>query len=487
VTVDLCFQRWRSSDRASPHRSIWLDEALAREPDRVATPLAGGRKADVCIIGGGFTGLWTAIRLREAEPSLRVCVVEADLCGAGASGRNSGAMGHWWTKLPTLVKLLGPDDAQTVLRASVAILDEMHDFVREHAIDCQIRRVSSVWSATAPVQVGAWNGVLRMAEKLGLEAPYRVLSDEEMRSMFGRGPYFAGVIEEGVTRLQPALLARGLRRAALALGVEIFEQSPVTRVEGGSNGLRVKTDRGVVEAQKLVLAANAWMAHLAAFRSYVMVVSSDIVVTDPIPDILERKGLRQRPGGVNSRLMLNYSGITPEGRVYLGRGGGTIAFGGRIGPAFDYSAAQAAEVEDDFRFLFPELKEVPIARAWAGPIDRAPTGLPWFGRLPEDPRIHYAIGYSGHGVAASAMAGRALAAAVLGRKDAWTAVGDCLLRANVGWYPPEPVRYLVGHVVRAAVARKERTERDGGQASRLTKSLAPLAPATITDFRRRAT
>jgi len=303
--------------------------------------------------------------------------------------------------------------------------------------------------------------------------------------MFGKGPYLAGVVEDRVTRAQPAMLARGLRRVAINMGVDVFEQSPVEHISGEPDRLTVRTREGVITADRVVLAANAWMAHLPEFRPYVMVISSDIVITDPIPDLLEQHGFRNRPGGHNSRLMLNYGGITPDGRVYVGRGGGTLAFAARIGPAFDFSPKQAAEVTDDFRFLYPELRDVPIARAWAGPVDRSTTGLPWFGALEADARVHYAIGYTGHGVGASALAGRILAAAVLSHNDEWGSLADCFRRARQGRYPPEPLRYVAGRIVRASVARKERAERDGRTPWRIDKSLARLAPATISDFRKR--
>ena len=483
--VDLLFRRWREPPSGERTRSVWVDEALAREAGESINTLRGTRDVDVCIVGGGFTGLWTAIRLREQDPALRVAIVEADRCGTGASGRNSGGIGHWWGKLPTLLRLLGPDDAVRLLRASEQAIRDIKEFVARHQIVCGLREGPSVWSATAPMQVGAWDVVFRAAAKLGLTPPLRPLSPVELKRMFGTGPYLAGVVEDRVTRSQPALLARGLRRAAISAGAEIFERSPVTRVRGHSQKLSVETAEGHVTAERVVLAANAWMAHLPEFRPYVMVISSDIVVTDPIPELLERHGFRDRPGGHNSRLMLNYGGITPDGRVYVGRGGGTLAYDAHIGPAFDFSPKRAAEVEEDFRFLYPELREVPIARAWAGPIDRSTTGLPWFGQLEQDERIHYAIGYTGHGVGASALGGRILASAVLDRHDEWRALADCFMRARSGRFPPEPLRYVAGHIVRAAVDRKERAEREGRAPWAIDKSLAKLAPATISDFRRR--
>jgi glycine/D-amino acid oxidase-like deaminating enzyme len=483
--VELSFRPWREPPTGERMRSIWIDEAFAREAAEPVNRLHGARDVDVCIVGGGFTGLWTAIRLREQDPSIRVAIVEADRCGTGASGRNSGGIGHWWGKLPTLLRLLGPEDAVRLLRASEETIRDIWDFVARHQIVCGLREGPSVWSATARAQVGAWEVVFRAAEKLGLTPPLRPLSPDELKHMFGKGPYLAGVIEDRITRSQPAMLARGLRRVAINAGVDIFERSPVTRVRGNSHKLSVETQDGSLTAERVVLAANAWMAHLPEFRPYVMVISSDIVVTNPIPELLERYGFRDRPGGHNSRLMLNYGGVTPDGRVYVGRGGGTIAYDAHVGPAFDFSPKRAAEVEEDFRFLYPELRDVPIARAWAGPIDRSTTGLPWFGRLEQDERIHYAIGYTGHGVGASALGGRILASALLDRRDEWTALADCFMRARIGRFPPEPLRYVAGRVVRAAVDRKERAERDGRAPWAIDKSLAKLAPATISDFRKR--
>jgi glycine/D-amino acid oxidase-like deaminating enzyme len=482
--TEIAFRQWHRPPGGKRVRSLWVDEALDQEAGDPVNTLRGERDVDVCIIGGGFTGLWTAIRLREQNPSMRVAIVEADRCGTGASGRNSGGIGHWWGKLPTLLRILGKDDALRLLRASEQAIRDIKDFVVEHQIACDIRESPSVWSATAPVQIGAWEVVFRAAEKVGLTPPLHPVAPAELKRMFGNGPYLAAVMEDRVTRAQPALLARGLRRAAISLGAEVFEDSPVTRITGAAK-LLVETEAGTISADKVVLAANAWMAHLPEFRPYVMVISSDIVMTDPIPEILDKYGFRDRPGGHNSRLMLNYGGITPEGRVYLGRGGGTLAYDAHIGTKFDYSPKMAAEVEGDFRFLYPELRDVPIARAWAGPVDRSTTGLPWFGQLESDDRIHYAIGYTGHGVGASALAGKILASAIIGRKDEWSSLAECFQRARQGRYPSEPLRYVAGMIVRSAVARKERADRENRQPWAIDKALAKLAPATISDFRKR--
>lgn len=484
TSSDLRFRRWRGHAQGRPHRSLWLEQALAREPGKSSPSLAGRLKADACIVGGGFSGLWTAIRLLEEAPGTDVVLLEADICGAGASGRNSGGVGHLWAKLPTLVRLLGEHAALDLIRDNAKAAEDIRLACERYAIDCEFEYGRSAWLATTPGQVGTWNGVLETASRLEVETPYRELSREELRELFGAGPYYGGLLQEGLPHVQPALLARGLRRAAMSLGARIFERSPVTRIDAGSGRIAVHTDDGRVDADQVVLAANAWMAHLREFRGSVMVLSSDIVVTDPIPERLAECGLSHRPGGTNSRMMINYGGVTRDGRVYVGRGGGTLAFNARVGPRFDHSPKQAAEVEADFRYLYPELRDVPVRHSWAGPVDRSPSGLPSFGQLGGDDRIHYAIGFTGHGVSATSEAGHILASAVLRRHDRWSELAALYSRTRHGSFPPEPLRFLGGKLVRGAVARNDAAERDGRKPSRLDLELARLAPATIADIRR---
>lgn len=478
---ELRFRPWRRVPERDKRRSLWMHQALDRLGRDGERQLQGAERADVCIVGGGFTGLWTALRLRERDPSLRIALVEADLCGGGASGRNSGGVGHLWAKLPSLVKVLGPEDGKRLLLENLKSADDIAATCETYGIDCEMREGESAWMATADAQVGSWNATLSAAAELDLEPPYREMEPSEIRERFRSAPIRAALISKG-RRLQPALLGRGLRHA-LVERADIYEHSPVRRIKRPASGpITVETELGSVTAERVVLAANAWMAHLAEFRSWVMVVSSDIVASDPIPQLLEERGLRERPGGANSRMMINYGGTTADGRVYLGRGGGTLAFDARIGPKFDYSAKQAAQVADDFHYLYPELADVELPYGWAGPVDRSPSGLPRFGHLEDDDRIHYAIGFTGHGVSATAEAGHVLAGAVLGADDDWAALGALYNRTHrMKPFPPEPVRFLGGQLVRRAVYRKEMAERNNQRPSPIDVKLAGLAPATIVD------
>ena len=466
-------------------RPLWLQQALDRDPGTAAPTLDAVVSADVCIVGGGFTGLWTAVRLLEADPSLSVVVVEADICGSGASGRNSGGVGHYWTKLGMLARVLGREDALRLIESSVRAAPQVIELCDRYGVDAQPRVGRSVWAATTRSQVDSWASILRTADALGVRTPYRPLQDEELREMYGPAPYLAGVVQDGQTGVQPGYLVRGLRRVALDLGARIFEQSPVVSIDSMSDQVAVLTERGQVNADQVVLGANAWMAHLPDFRRHVMDLSSDCVATDPIPELVVERGLDRRPPGINSRLMVNYGGVSRDKRIYLGRAGGTVARDARITPEFDRSTRNARQMEADFRYLYPQLPEVRLTTWWSGAVDRSVSGLPWFGRMRHDPRIHFGIGFTGHGVAATVTGGDILASHVLGRDDEWADLGRLLARVHESssTFPPEPARYLGGRVVQGALYRKETAERDGRRVRRVDAALARLAPGTFVELR----
>lgn len=487
MTQELAFRPWPVSADYRP-RSLWVQQALeAADPDSWST-LEGPVDADVCVVGGGFSGLWTANRLLEHEQALRVAVLEADYCGAGASGRNGGTANHYWPKLASLVELVGRDDALRIVDASVTAVDEIETFCTEHGVDCGLRRGHWLWSATNAARTGSWESMRRVADRLGVAPPYRALSPEERRELPGAGPFFAGagLVQDNVVRVQPALLARGLMRVASERGATVFERSPVTRIARSGGRLAVETSRGCVTADKVVLAANAWMAHMPELRNGIMVVSSDLVATVPVGDVLEATGWDAWPAGIDSRTMLSYYGVSADRRVIVGRAGGTLAFDARIDSRFDLSLRQTREVAQDLRFLFPELRQAAISHAWAGPVDRSPTGLPTFGRLPAWPDVSYGIGYTGHGIAATVLGGHILASIALERSDEWTALAEILRRAQHGRFPPEPARYLGGLAVRGATFRKDMAERHGRPVRRIDRALARLATATFGMPRRRA-
>jgi glycine/D-amino acid oxidase-like deaminating enzyme len=457
-----------------PHRSLWLQEALEGPP---APALEGAQRADVAIVGGGYVGLWTSLRLKELDPSLDVAIVEQDVCGGGASGRNGGLALSWWPKLPSLAKLFGTDAAVAVALASEDAVQQVLAFCDRHGIEAGIARGGWLWTATTPAQVGAWETCVGLCERLGV-GPFSRLQPEEIAARAGSAAHLAGVLDRSAATLQPAALARGLRRVALEAGVRIFENSRVIEIPRQAR-TPVRTSRGSISAERVVLANGAWAAGVRGLRRALVVVSSDIVATPPIPDRLERIGWVGGEGIADCQQMVDYYRTTADGRVVFGKGGWGIALGARIGAAFDRDRERAAATEADFRRIYPALADVPVAHAWSGPVDRSYNGLPLLGRLGDASPVLIGVGWSGNGVGPTWLGGRILASLALGCDDDWSR--HPLVDQPIGRFPPEPVRFLGAHVVRAAVQRKEAAEARAEVPGRMLRRLASLVPAGLED------
>jgi putative aminophosphonate oxidoreductase len=455
-----------------PHRSLWLQEALAAEEEVETRVLRGKTNADVCIVGGGYTGLWTALRLRELEPGADVVLVESDVCGSGPSGRNGGFALSWWPKLETFAERVGWEEAVRLCRASEEAVDALEMFCEREDVDAQFRRGGWLWTATSPAQRDAWRGAVEAAARADAH-PFELLGAEEVRRRTGSPFHLGAVFEVRAASVQPASLARGLRRVALARGVRIFERSPLVHLdrERGTVG----TPAGSVAAGGVVLATGAWLASVPELRRAIVPLSSDMVATEPIPERLRESGWTGGEIVSNCRLMVHYYRATADGRVAFGRGGGRLAFGGRVDAAFDFNERQTKDLRAELPRLVPAARGAGTPHAWGGPIDRTTDGLPFFGRLPGRALVVYGAGFSGNGVAPSVTAGKILASSVLGRDDEWSASG--LNRGVPGRFPPEPVRFLGGLVVREAVRRKEVREDEGRGVDPLTRRVAALAPS----------
>jgi glycine/D-amino acid oxidase-like deaminating enzyme len=448
-------------------------------PDAPAQPPAlGAQRADIAIVGGGLVGLWTAIAIKHRDPGCDVVVLERDICGGGASGRNGGMMLSWWPKLASLVSLVGNEEALRLGRASQAAIEQARVFCEAHDIDCRFRRGGFLWTATTPAQIGAWAGVLALTHKLGVDV-FEPLSAPEVARRTGSPTHLAGVFDPAAAIVQPAALVRGLRRVALELGVRIFEDSRVTGFTR-ERPLTISTEAGgVLAAETLIVATNAWAAALPELRHSLVVVSSDIVATAPVPDRLEEIGWTGGEGITDSQMMVNYYRTTHEGRIAFGKGTATVAYGGRVGAAFDRNPRRTAMVSAELRRSYPGLADVPIEHDWGGPIDRTPDSVPIFGHLGGREHIIYGVGWSGNGVGPSLVGSRILSSLALGIDDEWSRsplVDHPHLR-----FPHEPIRFLGAQLVRRAVIRKEASERDRRSPGPLATRLAKLAPAGLED------
>ncbi|MFO1091331.1 MAG: FAD-dependent oxidoreductase [Hyphomicrobiales bacterium] len=456
-------------------RSHWLRQALAAEAD-VAPPLDGETQADVCIVGGGYLGLWTAIRLREANPGLDVVVIDRDICGGGPSGRNSGMLLSAWTKFAALSSLRGEVEALRVVDLSRQAIEGIERFCLENGIDCWFDRVGWIWGATCAAQDGAWNDALRIYERLGRE-PARRVSRDEIAAMTGSTGFLAGAFDASAATVHPGFLVRGLRRVALLRGVRIFEKTAMTTFSREAP-LVVTTERGRVRTERIVLAMNAWSAGVPELAPAIFNISSDDAASLPMPERLEEAGYRRGPLMIDSRVFVAGWRVTRDGRLNVGVTGGHIGFGGLVDRRFHAPSPRVEAMRDALRAGHPALASFPLDNAWNGPIDRTDSGLPLFGSLPANPDILYGYGFSGNGIGMTYVGGRILASLLLERDDEWS--NSALVRPVRRGFPREPFRYVGAHFVRGAVRRRDRLEHLGRHPDPLTRWLAGLAPSGVT-------
>ncbi|MCZ6894526.1 MAG: FAD-binding oxidoreductase [Gammaproteobacteria bacterium] len=458
--------------------SFWLAEALEHDaPEPVS--LQESISADVCIVGGGFTGLWSAIEIKRRDPATHVAIVERGLCGSGASGRNGGFVLSLWAKFLSLQKLCGTDEAVRLAKASAEAVQSIGDFCLANGIDADYRMSGWLWSASSAVQIGTWTETITAIESRGCR-PFEHHDSDEIAAMSGSPRHLAGVVEPVAACVQPAKLALGLRKVALGMGVKIFEYTPMVQLKRDARP-GVVCAQGTVTADRVIIALNAWGVMLKEIRKAIAVVSSDVVVTPPVPEALSRCGWRNSFAISDSRMLVQYYRTTRDDRIVFGKGGGTLAFGGAVGPAFDGPSPIAATVERHLHATYPDVAGISVDQSWTGPIDRSKHGLPIFGQLANSPQILYGVGYSGNGVGPSVLGGRILASLALGTKDEWSGAG--LVKPLKRAFPPEPFRYAGGKVVRAAVASRDRADDAGRKAGVVVRTLASLAPSGLSPVR----
>lgn len=455
---------------------FWLEQALADDTDAACPPLAGTTRADVCIVGGGYLGLWTALDILDRAPDADVVVIEAEGCGFGASGRNGGWATSWHDELHDLVDRFGATQATWLAEQSTRAIDRIEALCEDEGIDCHLRRAGALWAATSKAQLGVWEAPLAAGHAVGRPEFLEILSAEELRRRTGADVVLGGARHTDAAAVQPALLARGLRRVALRRGVRIHEGTQMLRLER-SRPAAVVTPAGRVEADQVVLALGAWASGIRELRRAVVPVGSHIVLTEPVPDRIRELGWTGGEVLGDARLLVHYAQVTRDGRIAFGRGGGAIGAAGRVVARHMVDPATVEIVADDLRRWFPTLADVRITHAWGGAVDRAPSHLPFAGSLGDHRNIHYATGFSGNGVAPSAFLSRILAGLATGARDQHTACA--LVSGPPGYLPPEPLRSLGGVLVRNAVRRAEAREERGQSVDPVTAALRRLVWFTV--------
>ncbi len=452
----------------------WFEQAL-RDEDKLGTKtLQGDITADVCIVGGGYTGLWTALDLQERSPDLDIVLIENELCGYGASGCNGGCVLTLATKWLSLRKFYGQEEAKRLVLASEEAVDHIRRFTEENEIDCDLRIDGALYIATNEAQVGAMDGVLRALDDMRIN-PWKRMPVDQAKAFAATEEIHEAFFSPNAGSVQPALLVRGMAKVARKKGIRIFENTPMRKIEH-TDTPQVLTPQGAITAGKVVVAINAWMpTEFKQFERSIAVVSSDMAITEPVPEILDELDLRHGATICDSRTFVHYFHTTSDGRLMLGKGGNTFAYGSKMISAFFQPSKYLPQVKQAIGRFFPRLGGKKIEQAWTGGSDRTTTGFPIFGNLYEHPNIHYGFGYSGNGVVQSVLGGKILASLCLNADDEWSRCG--FVGGPRGYFPPEPIRWLGAILVRNAIRRKEAAEDAGKRPWKFDKLMAQFANA----------
>jgi glycine/D-amino acid oxidase-like deaminating enzyme len=438
--------------------SFWLESCgddLTPRPS-----LARSEEADVAILGAGFTGLWTAYYLLRCNPALRLVILEREIAGFGASGRNGGWCTSGFPVSPArLHRHFGRETASAIQLAMYETVDEVGRVLRDEGIDAQFRRGGELLIARGPHQVDAVEQEYAALRDLGLDDHATVLDQAATLARLRVTGARCALFTPACATIHPGRLVRGLARAVERRGGVIFERTPVTAFTTGTRPSLI-TARGTVRATTIVLAGEAYLSRLPALHRRVLPVYSLIVLTEPLSDAQwEAIGWQGHECAASMRYTVDYLSRTADGRILFGGRGAPYHFGSRIAPAYDRHAPTHAMLREMLVQWFPMLKGIKFTHAWGGPL-----GIPrdWLPTMTYDPTqgLALAFGYTGQGVATSNLSGRLLADLIQGVASPLTQLP--MARHRSPDWEPEPLRWLgVRFVQQGLYHVDQRAERTG--------------------------
>lgn len=438
--------------------SFWLETCGDDLTPRPA--LTQDLTADVAILGGGFTGLWTAWFLLERQPSLDIVIVERDFVGHGASGRNGGWVSpRYPVDAHALIKRFGVAAARDTIVALEAMVERIGAICAEAGIDAHYRKTGLLTLAREADQVAGLAATLRTFDRLGMAGDKRLLSAGEARERVHATQIHGGFAGEAGAAVHPGRLVRGLARALEARGVRIFEGTPATRVRFGSDAA-LETPGGLVRARRAVVTAGeAYLSNMAQFRRDLLPMSSSIVLTRPLTEA-EWAAVGWAGGECLSSPVhtKNYLTRTADGRILYGSRGALYQFGSALPEAVVRDEALFARMHADVREWWPALADVEFTHGWGGYL-----GVPrdWLPSVWHDPASRHARceGYTGRGVTGSALSASLLAALILGYET--PLAGLPFHRRRAPRWEIEPFRFFGVRYVQRAFARIDAAQAEG--------------------------
>jgi glycine/D-amino acid oxidase-like deaminating enzyme len=429
-------------------RPLWLDTADRPEP---RAPLRGHHDADLLVVGGGFTGLWTALRAAERNPERTVILIEGDRIAEHATGRNGGFCEASLTHGESNGQTRWPEEYAQLHELGLRNLDEIEQTIDRYGIDCGFVRGGVLAVATRPHQV----------EALEPGTP-GFLDAGQTRARLDSPTYLAGHYSEGECALvDPARLAWGLAAAAEQLGVVIAEGTRLIELQGapGGAGVSATTGEGTVAARKVVLATNAFKPALARLRFSTVPVYDYVLATEPLTDAqLETLGWDPSMGVADAGNQFHYYRLTPDRRILWGGYDAIYHYGRRIEARLEDRTATFETLARNFAATFPQLDGIRFTHRWGGVIDTSTRFCAFFGTAHRG-RTAYALGFTGLGVGASRFAADVLLDLLDGVPTERTRLA--MVRKRPLPFPPEPLAWLGIQITRYFLAREDRTGRRG--------------------------
>ncbi|MFC9458404.1 NAD(P)/FAD-dependent oxidoreductase [Streptomyces sp. NPDC056983] len=431
--------------------SYWLDDP-GRPEARPA--LTGDERCDLLVVGGGYSGLWTALLAKERDPGRDVVLLEGQEVGWAASGRNGGFCAASLTHGVANGLARWPGEIGKLEELGNRNLDAIEDAVARYSIDCDFERTGELDVATEPHQVTELQEFHRELTEAGLAGGTELLDADATREQVD-SPTFLGALYDGrgVAMLHPAKLAWGLKQACLDLGVRIHEHTPALELSSSGAGTAVRTPYGRVFAQHVALGTNVFPSLVKRVRSYTVPVYDYALMTEPLTDDqLASVGWKNRQGLGDSANQFHYFRLSADNRILWGGYDAIYPYGGRVRAEYDHRPETYAKLAGQFFTCFPQLEGVRFSHAWGGAIDTCSRFSAFFGTAHKG-RVAYAAGYTGLGVGATRFGADVMLDLLSGERTERTELE--MVRTKPLPFPPEPFAYTGIALTKWSLARAD--------------------------------
>jgi glycine/D-amino acid oxidase-like deaminating enzyme len=428
---------------------FWLADAAKPEPQPA---LVGDTHCDLLVVGGGYTGLWTALIAKERDPSLDVVLLEGKEIGWAASGRNGGFCAASLTHGFFNGLERWPDELRTLERLGRENLDEIEAAVKRHGIDCDWERTGELDVATEPHQVEELREGAEQMREYGIETEF--LDADAVRAEVNSPTFLGGIWHrDDVAMVHPAKLAWGLKRACLDLGVRIFEHSPATDLAPKGAGMAAKAPYGRVFARHVALGTNIFPSLVRRVRPFLAPVYDYALMTEPLnEEQLASVGWKNRQGLGDSNNQFHYFRISADNRILWGGYDAVYHYGSKVRDEYDHRPETYIKLADHFFTAFPQLEGLKFSHAWGGAIDTCSRFSAFFGTAHKG-RVSYALGYTGLGVGATRFGAEVMLDLLAGEKTERTELE--MVKHKPLPFPPEPVKWMGIEMTRWSLDRAD--------------------------------